>query len=342
MGTNCMTCALSDISNYNGYKWDEDFCLGLSGALSFWYSKEKYFIQATGVGNNIFDEFAAVTRVQHGVYETPNNLKAWKAAKSYIDHDMPIVLDVELMAYFDKIMKQSGNGKKIDTGLSKSFSIGGHVTCMSGYDDRHVYINENFMASTAKVPKSTFRRARNPLKIDFVPPNNRLHFFIFPKKLADIDHLIKTAVVRVIQNMENPFNKRPYLFNGLSYDGSGFFGMNEMFDDIEEIVKSGDDGQYKRLIILNAVLNRWGASEFSRAAYSRFLRQASELLGDLAYMEASNAYKECAIEWKAFLKELNRFCATPSTKWENLGKLRQAATNREKEALDKLHDITHY
>jgi len=342
MGTNCMTCALSDVSNFNGYDWDEDFCLGISGALSFWYSKEKMFIQATGVGNNIFDEFAAVTRVQHGVYETSDNIRAWRAAKGYIDNNIPIVLDVELMAYYNQIVKRRDKGNAVNLGFSKLFRIGGHVTCMSGYDDTGVYINENFLATTVRISKNTLKKARNPRRIDFVPPRNKLHFFIFPDKLADSDYLINTAIVRVIQNMENPFTKRPYLFEGLNYDSSGLFGMNEMFDDIEKIVRSDDEVERRRLLILNAVLNRWGASEFNRVAYGRFLRQAYLILKDPKYRDAADAYNECGREWKIFLKDMNRFCSNSGADWNNLKDSREALLGKEKAALDTLHAITHF
>lgn len=343
MGINCMTCALSDIARYNGYQWDEDFCLGISGALSFWYVNEKTFVQATGLGNNVFDEFAATTRALHGFYQTKSNTKAWKAAKSYIDHNIPVILEVELMSYLHIISKkQKLDNKHLKVDIMKDFRIGGHVTCMTGYDDRCAYLNENFLPKTVRISQKQLRKARNPFRINFVHPHNKMHFFIFPERIPDFDYLIKSSMIRVIQNMELPFCEKTFIYDGLNYSGSGIWGMKEMFKDIEYIVKSRDPLELNRLRILNMILNRWGASEFNRASYARFLNQIHRILGDSRCKVAAEAYIDCSLAWKAFLKELDDFCSNNMKQWDDFTKTKETILEKEVVAIDKLHLITGY
>lgn len=313
LGMNCLTTAARDILHYNGYDYAEDFVLGLSGAFSFWYSKNELFIQATGVGNNIFEELAAITKIQHQYVRFEDNQKAWDVAMEYVKHDIPVVLDVELAAYVRDIDAMSDSSqvekKMMKTLDAVDFHVGGHVTTLIGGTDDSAYLIENMFYKPVSVPKNSLMHARNPENIQFVPPYNGLHAFHFPEQLPELKYMLKTAIIRVIHNMEFSYPTPKYCFDGLAYNGSGLKGIKLFFHDIEELFSNPTQESKRQVNSLAQILNRWGGNELNRANYARFLKQAASILEIDKLTEAAAIYNEASRKWKLFLKQLGK-CVT--------------------------------
>lgn len=311
LGMNCLSTSVRDMLDYNGYSYSEDFCMGLSGAFSFWYSKCDQFMQATGLGNNIFDELCAVTKIQHQFLTFENNDEAWEAAHQYIDHDIPVIFDVELAAYAGKIDAVSSNSKVEKKMMSVfdavSFRVGGHVTTCIGYDDTHACLVENMFYKPVKVPLSSLACARAGKDVTFVPPGNGMHVFFFPEKLPPLDELIHAAIKRVIYNMKLSYSKPAYYYGSLSYDKSGLKGIDSFFDEINGILTTKSEVGLKQVLALVQILNRWGGNEVNRAAYSRFLKEAAKVTSNEYLIKASDSYVIASKEWKLFLRKLDAY-----------------------------------
>lgn len=347
LGMNCLSTALKDIMEYNGYKYSEDFCMGLSGAFSFWYTKSNKFIQITGLGNNIFEELPAITKVQHQYLRFEDNKKAWKAACEYIDHEIPVIFDVELAAYVSKIDAMCDNSKVEKKMLSVfdsiEFRVGGHVTTFLGYDKYDAYLAENMFYKPVKVPIDVIMNARNPGDIEFVPPYNGMHIFYFPEKLPKMEYMIRTAIIRTINNMELPYTKPKYCYDGLSYEASGLKGMQMFFEDIIQIVKAKTPEGYRQMNALAQISNRWGGNEVNRAAYSRFLKTAAKLLNNEKLDEVAITYVETSKEWKLFLQKINAYI-NKTTEVDETFFIESMETilRIERKALEELHSIVEY
>lgn len=310
LGMNCLTTSLRDILHFNGYDYNEDFCLGLSGAFSFWYSKNDNFIQATGLGNNIFEEAAAVLKLQHQYLYFDDNEKAWDVACQYINHNIPVILDVELAGYVREIDAMRDDSKVEKKMLSifdtVNFRVGGHVTTLVGYDEKNAYLCENMFYKPVGVPIQALKTARNPKDIQFVPPHNGMHVFFFPERLPSMEHVLKAAITRVIHNMELCYLKPVYCYGGMTYECSGHKGIEQFMNDVEQIMKNKTEQGYTQVLALVQILNRWGGNEVNRNAYSRFLRQASQMLNNNSLLDASDCYQDSSKLWKQFLRELDK------------------------------------
>lgn len=347
IGLNCLATSIRDIMAYYGYDYSEDFWIGLSGALSFWYTKDKNYIQATGLGNNIFEELAAVTKVQHQHLLFDDNEKAWEVACRYIDNDIPIIFDVELASYVEHIDAMREDSKIEKKMLSvfdaMEFRVGGHVTTMVGYDEDYAYLLENLFYKPVKVPINVLKTARNPEKIDFVPPQNGMHIFLFPEKLPDMEYLIKTCIIRTINNMELSYTKPKYCYARVIYDASGFKGIKLFFEEIETIFREKTSTGKNQLMVLSQILNRWGGNEVNRISYSRFLKTASKMLDSDELYEAGNAYVEASKEWRIFLNKLDICIKDFDAVNENaIVECKERILSAERRAINLLREIVNY
>ena len=343
IGVNCLVTTLRDVVAYNGYDLSEDIILGLSGAFSFWYAKSPQYMQATGIGSNIFEEFAAVTKVHHFTDKIEDNETAWNEARKLVEHDIPVILETALAVYA-QYLEESGSKKQIlNFHNSIDFLVGGHVTCLLGYDENEAILSENLFYEPVKISLEILKKARNPKEIEFVAPKNRMHAFYFPERLPEMDYLLDTAMIRVITNMENSYYKEQFEYGAGYYKLSGLKGISSMFDDILDIYSEKTEAGIRQLFALEKVLNRWGGNEVNRVNYSRFLTKVAEERKDENIKNAAYMYIEASKEWKTFLKifkkqlERNEFSEP-----QYIMELKSIILEREKRALDYLHKATKY
>jgi hypothetical protein len=317
LGMNCLTSSIRDVMEFNGYRYSEDFCYGLSAGLCFWYSNYKKLVQVTGIGANIFDELSATTKIHHRYICFDNNDKAWDIACEFIDNNIPVTLDVEFAGYassIDAMNPDSKVEKKMLNVLDAiDFRVGGHVTTMIGYDEQYVYLKENLFYKPVRVPIEVFKTARNPQDIDFVPPINGMHVFYFPESLPPIEYCIKIAIKRVVHSMQYSYKAPVYCYPDVTFESSGLKGIKDFFDSMDTWIDFESERLDYILSTLDQILNRWGSSEVNRVTYGRFLREAANILKDEKLSECAEEYIDLSRLWKKFLPELGAACQDKNT-----------------------------
>jgi len=305
IGMNCLLTSTRDVFEYNGYTFSEDFLYGLGAGLNFWYSNQQGLVQIAGIGSNIFDDFYATTRVIHKYNTFDNDTLAMDIALKFIDYNIPVILDVELISYLPH-MESANSQKKSGAKMSQSndlmhFRVGGHTTLLVGYDTEHVYLYENLFHDLIKLKKSFLMHARNK-EVDFIPPHNGMHIFYFPEKIPPITECLRTALSRIVHNMNNSLKAPAYSYPEIYFQSSGLKGIKDFFAEMETWPDKNDEERYHILYTLDQVINRWGNSEVNRITYSRFLREAARMQQSVALDRLADSYADLSRLWKQLQK----------------------------------------
>jgi len=297
-GVHCGSTSLRDVFEFHGYKFSEDMVFGLNCGLGFVYWSMKKAVPPIfvgGLGSKGIEDVCRILGIKWEKKTTTSAKKAWQAVKELIDNDVPVMLQVD-MFYLDYFRGKTGHF--------------GHAIVLAGYDEERgeAYVtdvhNEKIEAkrredglfvtsleSLAEARSSTFKP---------FPPRNAWVTFAFPKELVPLEKAIKTAIktnaerflnppiknlgIEGIRHFANQVIKWPDIIHGTVYDPIQFKAQIPMLK--------------LNLFLAYAFIEEAGTGGgLFRGIYSRFLREACDVLHAKILREASDLMMKSADIW---------------------------------------------
>jgi len=298
-GVHCGSTSLRDVFEFHGHKFSEDIVFGLNCGLGFVYWSMKRAVPPIfvgGLGSTGIEDICRILGIKWEKKTTTSAKKAWQSVKKLIDNDVPVMLQVD-MFYLDYWRGKTGH-------------FGGHAIVLAGYDEERgeAYVtdvhNEKIeekrredglfatsLESLAEARSSTFKP---------FPPRNAWVTFAFPKELVPLEKAIKTAIETNAERFLNPpiknlgikgmkhFAKQvikwPDLIRGTVYDPIQFKAQIPMLK--------------LNLFLAYAFIEEAGTGGgLFRRIYSRFLREAGQVLNAKILEEASDLMMKSADIW---------------------------------------------
>jgi hypothetical protein len=298
-GVHCVSSSLRDVFEFHGLKVSEEMVFGLDCGLGFVYWPMKGAVPPIFVGGRGSKGIEDVCRVLGIKWErktTKSANKAWQTVRELINSDVPAMLQVD-MFYLDYFRGETGH-------------FGGHMIVLAGYDEERgeAYVtdvhNEKIDAKRRKdglfvTSLESLEEARGSTSKPF-PPGNACFTFSFPKELVPLEKAIKTAIKSNAQSFLSPPIKN-----------LGIKGIRHFADQVvrwPDTIRGTiyDPVQFKteipmlklNLFLAYAFIEEAGTGGgLFRRIYSRFLREASEMLRANALKEASDLMMESADTW---------------------------------------------
>jgi len=272
-----------------GFHFSEEMLFGLDGTFGFVYWKRKGTMPPLGIGGKIaMFPYRLPSLLGFGVEKktTTSQKKAWDSVKDLVDRDIPVILHAD-MAFLD-YMRVPKNGEH----------FGAHTIVLAGYDlDKgQAYVADSKFQGLQAISLENFAKARSS-RFKPYPSKNKWFEFTLPQKLKPLNQAIRAIITETAKNMLEPPTK---IF--------GIKGMRYLAEDITNWPNILPESKLSLTLLLGYV---WieeagtGGSVF-RALYSRFLKEASDLLRNDDISKASQLMMESANTWTDVAKMLFR------------------------------------
>jgi len=298
-GFHCGSASLRDIFEFHGRKFSEDMVFGLDCGLGFVYLPMKKALPPIfvgGRGSKGIEDICRILGIKWEQKTTTSAKKAWQAVKELIDKDVPVMLQVD-MFYLDYFRGKTGH-------------FGRHGIVLAGYDEERgeAYVTDvrnkkieakrredglfvTSLESLAEARSSTFKP---------FPPRNAWFTFSPPKELVPLEKAIKAAIktnasrflnppiknlgIKGIRHFANQVIKWPDTIRGTIYDPIQFKAKIPMLK--------------LNLFLAYAFIEEAGTGGgLFRRIYSRFLREAYDVLHAKNLREASDLMMKSADIW---------------------------------------------
>ncbi len=292
-GVHCESSALRDIFEFYVFKFSEPMIFGLGSGLGFiyWHSKhgDKVLLPAYpfvgGRSRDLYKNLCLNLGVKVKLNKTSSKTKAFETLKDLINNNVPVMIFVD-MPYLKYL------------GLPEQAHFGSHAVVVAGIDEDNciAYIADMGFKDLQKTTLKELEEARSSTFKPF-PPENKWFTFEFPDKLTPIEAAIKNAIAKTAKSMLYPPIKN-----------LGVKGINHFADEIVKWPKlfPPEKAMFKQLYEVNYVMmeeDGTGGGLF-RYIYSRFLKEASEILNNEKLAELGQRYHQIGQKWTAIAKLL--------------------------------------
>jgi len=290
-GVHCESSALHDIFEFHGFKFSEPMIFGLGSGLGFvyWYSKSGDMVLQPsypfvgGRARDLYNNLCSSLGVSVKVNKTSSKKRAYETLKDLIDMDIPVMIFVD-MPYLKYL------------GLPEQAHFGSHVVVIAGIDEDKgiVYIADTMYKGLQTATLKELEEARASTFKPF-PPQNRWFTFKFPDKITPVEVAIRNAISKTAKSMLYPPIKN-----------LGVKGINHFADEIVKWPKlfPVDNALYRQFYEVNYVMmeeDGTGGGLF-RYLYSRFLKEAGEILKNEKLAELGQCYHQIGQKWTTIAK----------------------------------------
>jgi len=327
VGVHCESSALRDIFEFHGFKFSEAMIFGLGSGLGFvyWHSKRgnKVLLPTYpfvgGRARDLYKNLCSNLGVSVKVNKTSSKARAYEALKELISKDIPVMITVDMpqLKYL---------------GLPEQAHFGGHCVVVAGLDeDKGVaYIADTMFKDLQTATLKELEEARSSTFKPF-PPENKWVTFEFPEKLTSVEEAIRNAITKTTRLMLYPPIKN--------------LGVKGIYHFANEIVKwpklfPPENEQLRQLYEMSYIMmeeDGTGGGLF-RYLYSRFLKEAGELLNNKQLEELGDRYHQIGQKWTTIAKLIRETPQKPTNVHEARKTLLKVA-NEETEVLSSLTRI---
>jgi len=290
-GVHCGSSALRDIFEFYGFKFSEPMIFGLGSGLGFvyWHSKRGAMVLTPtypfvgGRARDLEKNLCYNLGVSVKVNKTSSKIRAYEALKDLISQDIPVMILVDMpqLKYL---------------GLPEQAHFGGHCVVVAGIDEDKgiVYIADTMFQGLQTATLKELEEARSSTFKPF-PPQNRWVTFEFPPKLTPTEAAIRNAITKTTKSMLYPPIKN-----------IGVEGINHFAGEIVKWTKlfPPDNALFRQLYEVNYIMmeeDGTGGGLF-RYLYSRFLKEAGELLNNKELADLGQRYHQIGQKWTAVAK----------------------------------------
>jgi hypothetical protein len=322
MGVHCESSAIRDVLEYRGLRLNEGMVFGLDCTFGFIYWKQKSAIPpfhiAGKIGKfpNTLPQFLGVN-VERKTAGSQN--RAWQSVKDKLDEDtpVPVFADIYYLDYMN-IPKEPWS------------HFGAHMIVLAGYDKEkgEAYVADTGFSGLRAISLKSLAEARNSKYKPF-PPRNTWFNISAPAKTQPLSQAVKKALEETSRSMLSPPTRN-----------FGVKGIRQLADDILNWPRLLDSKQL-RLTLLLAYVDMeeagTGGGNFRRL-YSRFLKEASELISDERLRKAWKKLESSANTWSEISRLLLKASEAENTEetiFKAHGKIIECA-NMEEEAFSSI------
>jgi hypothetical protein len=278
----CVTGSMRHVYVYNDHLISEDMLLGLGAGVGFIYWHQKGTYPFMGGRGNPKPSIEEIAGQRTGVVIEPHTTSSVRKAKQtlleMLEAGQPVMIqcDMGFLPYFD-------------FGGSE-YHFGGHAVVVCGYDPGTEQV---LIADRDKElhPVSTedLEKARGSTYKPF-PPRNKWYTFDFSQKRQPTADEVRRAIVQQVQPMLEP-----------PISNIGVKGIRKA----AKLVPKWPDSlgiEELRWTLFNAYIfispvGGTGGGTF-RYMFSRFLREAAEIMGDPRLTESADEFKRIGDGWE--------------------------------------------
>jgi hypothetical protein len=273
----CVTGSMRHVYVYNGHDLSEDMLLGLGAGVSFMYWHAK---GGRGMPKPSMEEIAGQrTGVEVKTYTTASARKAEQTMLAMLDAGQPAMLQVDMgfLPYFDF--------------GGTDYHFGGHAVVVCGYDAaaRQVLIADRD-AELHPVSLEDLEKARGSTYKPF-PPERKWYAFDFAGKRPPTAGEVRQAIAQQATPMLEP-----------PIANFGVPGIRKAARLVPKWPASMDADQlrwslFNTYIFINAAGGTGGG--IFRYMFSRFLREASEIMDDPTLNDSADEFQRIGDRWEA-------------------------------------------
>ena len=296
----CEDGVTANLLRYYGYDYSEPLIFGLSASLFFVHIP---FIKLAGFPVTSFRPlpgviFARVTRLLgFKIYKKIffSKKKAVRALDSLIEEGIPTGCVVGM--YYLPYMP-----------LAYRFHFNAHNICVIGKKDDQYLISDPIATEKVTITSHDLLRAR--FAKGTYPPLGKLYWIKeFPKKLPDMNKLVRKAILKNCSRMIREPGPIPYVgVNAFKHLGNKIPKFPKIYGDRKAAL------HLAQLIRMMEEIGTGGAG--FRFLYAAFLQEAAEITGIKALNDFSQRLTEIGDQWRVFATEAGRISKNRST--ENL------------------------
>lgn len=290
IGSHCSSTLIRNILKSKGLDISEEMCFGIGAGLGFIYRKAfnppLYFV--LGRSDDLEEKICYFLGGTALRYTTDNNKRALSEVIRMIDNNELALVNLDA-SYLEYIKK------KFD--LFENVRYGGHRALVVGYDEEKetVKLADYLWNEPQIVSFQELERARSS-QSGQTPPDNLMYTFLFPEKFESLECAARSGIQLNVNAMINPW-----------YDVLGLPGMKKFCERVllwpqflrPEMAK---ENAYMTYMMMERVGT--GGGNFRRL-YSRFLREAAEILKESELETVSKIYAELGKKWKELALLLN-------------------------------------
>jgi len=278
----CVTGSMRHVYVFNEHDVSEEMLLGLGAGVSFIYWHQKGtapFMGGRGSPKPSIEEIAGRrTGVAIEVHTTSSARKAERTLLEMLDAGQPVMLQVDMgyLPYFDF--------------GGSDYHFGGHAVVACGYDPGSGQVlvadrDEGFHA----VSMEDLEKARGSKHKPF-PPEHKWYTFDFTNKRFPTADEVRRAIAEQVGPMLEP-----------PIRNIGVKGMRKAAKMVPQWADSMDD-EALRWALFNAYIficpvGGTGGGAF-RYMFSRFLREAAEIVGDGRLEESADEFQRIGDGWE--------------------------------------------
>jgi len=326
-GVHCESSALRDIFEFYGFKFSEPMIFGLGSGLGFvyWHSKSGDMVlqpaypfvggRARDLYKNLCDNLGVSVKVNR----TSSKTRAYQALKDLISRDSSVMIHVDMPH-----LKYQG--------LPEHAHFGAHTVVVAGLNEEKgiAYIADTMFKDLQTATLKELEEARSSTFKPF-PPENKWFTFEFPTKLTPVEQAIRKAIIKTTRSMLYPPIKN-----------LGVKGINHFANEIVKWTKlfPPENALFRQLYEVNYIMmeeDGTGGGLF-RYLYSRFLKEADELLNNKELADLSQRYHQIGQKWTTIAK-LIRETPKNTTNVHGTRKVLLEVASEETEVLSSLAKI---
>lgn len=283
IGSHCSSVLMKNILNTKGIAISEEMCFGIGAGIGFIYRKAfnppYYFV--LGRSDDLEDKICYFLGAVALRYTTDDADRAWEESKKLIDNNEPVLvnLDASCIGYLRD---------KFD--MFEDIRYGGHRAIIIGYDEEKgiALLADYLWNKPQEVSIEELKRARSS-PVGQTPPDNLFYTFLFPEQFTRLEWAIRGGIFLNVRAMLNPW-----------YEVLGLPGLKKFC----ERVTSWPCFMNKEMLKMNAYMTAMMLEEVGtgggnfRRLYSRFLREAQEIVQDDNIGAAAKIYADLGNRWK--------------------------------------------
>jgi len=301
------------------------FGLGSGLGFVYWHSKRGDMVLVPaypfvgGRARDLYKNLCSNLGVSVKVNKTSSKKRAYETLTNLIGKDVPVMITVDMP--FLKYWR-----------LPEQAHFGGHTVVVAGIDeDKGVaYIADTMFEGLQTATLKELEEARSSTFKPF-PPENKWVTFEFPDKLTPTKVAIRNAINKTAMTMLYPPIKNLGV-KGIRHFASEIVKWPKLFPP--------ESALYTQLYEVNYLMmeeDGTGGGLF-RHLYSRFLKEASELLNNKELAELSQRYNQIGQKWTTIAKLIRGTPKNPANVYEARKILLEVA-NEETEVLSSLARI---
>jgi len=328
-GYHCQTNSFAKIYNFHNASLSEEMLLGIGSGMGFMYWHQKGtlpFLGGRDNNKNFHIHIGERTGVTINKQWTSSGVKAEKTLVEMLNNKQPVMMFVDMgfLPCFD---------------FGEDYHFGGHTHVACGFNgEQTVLISEIDPEATGlkrgltyEISLEQLAKARGSTYKPF-PPQNAYFVFDFTNYRQPGVEDIFVSIKQTVDQMLNP-----------PINNFGTNGIRKAGIEIKKWEKQFADNDFRMSVFniyLFVTIAGTGGGIF-RYMYSRFLKEASELVSDEQLAKSGDIIKECGDMWTEMASPLKDALDTdnPAALVKNIPKKLNAIADREEEAFRMLKEI---